>query len=99
MCQRQGPGAQKAADCRAERHQRSAVALELRNKFPFPLSTLGSTYGSGAAGADCGTIRGPSLLSRRSKSRCALHFKRKGGYEREIYKEISVVCVVSLTNA
>lgn len=35
MCQRQGHGAQKAADCRAERHQRSAVALELRNKFPY----------------------------------------------------------------
>lgn len=66
----------------------------------FPLSTLGSTYGSAAAGVDCGNIRDPSLLSRRRKSRCALHFKRKGGYERRIYKEeISVVCVVSLANA
>ena len=79
-----------------QRDIRDHSGLRIEKQVPiFPLSTLGSTYGSGAAGVDCGNVRGPSLLSRRT-SRCALHFKRKGSYERTIYKEeISVVCVVS----
>lgn len=95
MCQRQGHRAQKAADCRAERHQRSAVASELRNKCPYfhcpPWGPLMAVQQLEWTVAISGIHH--------SSPGCALHIKRKGGYERRIYKEeISVVCVVSLAN-
>lgn len=78
------------------RHQRSAVALELRNKFPSlhcaPWAALMAVEQLEQTVAN---IRATPLLSRRSKSRCALQFKRKGAMKEKSTKTIFLLFVTN----
>lgn len=78
------------------RHQISAVALELRHKFPsLHCVPWGARIAVEQLEQTVANIRDTSLLPRRGKSRCTLHFKRQGAMKEKSTKKIFLLFVTN----